>query len=297
MEKNGDQQVNIVMNMKTIKMVFFRHLVLGCLSGLFLFSTPVLQTLSSQDFKWNPGHYILLPAKHDRAVLESRIQELKDIPVVRGYQIRYLWSDLEPERDYYDFTQVLDDLNFVQSEGKMLVVQIQFKTFNNNQVYFPSYLLTPEFEEGIYQLKGGGYNLKLWNEDVLNRFKALITALGAAIDSHPALALFNLEESATAEPADSTLLANWWSAHRPKFMENLASCGYTNRQAFPKTPTISYFNSNQSEALFFEASALASGNGDGGPDIYIGAYEKDLSFRLVNGDLIENQTMVKVQAD
>lgn len=244
---------------------------------LMLLSLLLLAPSYAQDFKWYPGHYILLPARSERSVLVSRSEELASYQIVRGFQIRYYWDDLEPSKDNYNFSKIIDDLNYVQSQGKLLVVQIQSKTFNNNQLWFPSYLLTPEYDGGVYQMKGGGYNLRLWNEDVLNRFKALITALGAAIDSHTALALFNLEESATAEPVDDELLSGWTNRRR-LFMEGFASCGYTNRAAFPTTPTISYFNSSASEALLFEASALASGNGDGGPDIYVGAYEKQLSL-------------------
>jgi hypothetical protein len=119
-------------------------------------SLLLLSSLDAQDFKWYPGHYILLPMMSDRSMLESRIEELADIPVVRGYQRRYFWIDLEPERDTYNFSQIIEDLNYVQSKGKLLVVQIQFKTPYNNRVFILPIYSHPNLMEEFIMLRGDG---------------------------------------------------------------------------------------------------------------------------------------------
>lgn len=246
----------------------------------FLFLSLFVRTASAgvsdynTGYKWYPGHYALV----DHTALDIFMQELQDYPVVRGIQKRYFWEDMEISKDQYDFSQIIADLSYVHSKGKLLVVQIQFKTFNNNHRPYPAYLLTSEYDGGIYEASGKGWNLKLWNVGVLNRFKALLLALGAATDSHPALALVNIAESAAGSPADKELLSNW-TGLRNAFMNGLSGCGITMRAAFPNTPTISYFNSNPSDALLFEDVALSTGHGTGGPDVYIGAYEKELHLR------------------
>jgi hypothetical protein len=262
----------------TYRIQNFRPYILNKWQTLAMILVLSCFSLSAQDFKWYPGHYILLSNDYGNAEMDTRLEEFKDITVLRGFQRRYFWEDMEISKDQYDFSKIIADLNYVHSKGKLLVVQIQFKTFNNNHRPYPAYLLTSEYDGGIYEAAGKGWNLKLWNEGVLDRFKALLSALGAATDSHPALALVNIAESAAGSPADQELLSNW-SGLRNAFMNGLSGCGITMRSAFPNTPTISYFNSNPSDALLFEDVAVSTGHGTGGPDVYIGAYEKELHLR------------------
>jgi hypothetical protein len=254
--------------------------------GLILIHTAIILVtlnacLSAQsnnaDLKWHPGHYILLNNFNDRQEIINTTSELEGFSVVKGYQIRYRWKDLEPSKDAYDFSSVISDLNYLDSIGKFLVIQLQFKSFNNNTIYTPGYLEDEIYEGGIYNMSTGGWNLRLWNEYVAERLKKLVAALGDSLNQHPALALVNLAESA-APTAIEPELSNW-KPYRDSFMTNLANMGYRLREAFPYTPTISYFNSGPTEALLFEEVALNSGHGAGGPDVYIGVYEKELHLR------------------
>mgnify|MGYP001091943350 CR=1 FL=1 len=226
--------------------------------------------------KWHPGHYVHVP-KGDLSPYET---EVGGYPVIRGYQKRYYWNDLEPARGKYDFSEIVEDLAYVEARDKYLVIQIQFKSFNENQKLVPSYLLTPEFNGGVYQsAHRGGWNLRLWNEKVLRRFEALLDALGERFDSYEALAGINLEESALETPKDgSPLLANW-STLKGSHAEHLAESGVTLERAFPSTPTLFYFNGGPADLSHFEDAALTAGIGMGGPDTYIGAFEDNLWLR------------------
>lgn len=225
--------------------------------------------------KWYPGHYAFVP---DPSSLESRNAELAPYSIVRGFQTRFFWDELETGLGQYDFSKVLDALNFAKSQGKFLVVQIQFKTFNDTK-RVPRYLLNAEYEGGVYEASSGGWNLRLWNTNVLSRFKMLIHALGAALDSHGSLALVNLAESAAGAPYTSDPLSGNWSTLARQHATNLASVADDLRGAFPTTPTIMYFNGGTPDASVFKAAVAKSGTGLGGPDTYIGAYDLNLFLR------------------
>lgn len=241
---------------------------------LFLAPFISINLSYTQEIKWFPGHYYFGSADN----IEDDYKLIQDNSIVRGIQKRYYWDDMEISKENYDFSLIINDLNFLHTKGLKLVIQIQFKTFNSNQKPYPAYLQTSEYDGGIYEMESGGWNLKLWNPEVLERLKALITALGNATDHNPALVLINMAESAAATPKDSELASNW-SQTKKVFLKNLAGCAYTFRTVFPTTPTISYFNSGESDALVFEEAELASGHGHGGPDTYIGVYDKDLFLR------------------
>jgi hypothetical protein len=230
---------------------------------------------ASSDYKWYPGHYVF---QGDNSGLESMYDEISPYPLIRGIQTRYYWNDLETSKGNYDFSIILNDLDYMQSKGKYLIIQLQFKSFNSNSKPFPAYLQTSEYDGGIFEIDKGGWGLRLWNNNVMTRLKALLTALGNAIDNHPALAMVNSMETALGGPLDPVLQSNWTNLFNT-YLQNLSGCAVTMRSSFPATPTISYFNSGQTHSLIFEQDALATGQGHGGPDTYIGAYENDLWLR------------------
>ncbi len=254
-----------------VKIHAFSYITLGfliqCIVSFAGYSQP-------KDIKWYPGHYVFVG---NRTTLESRVEEVSNFSIIRGFQLRYFWNEMEPSRDNYDFSMVLNDLNYLQSKDKFLVIQIQFKSFNSNDKPYPAYIQTPNFDGGIYE-SSGGWNLRLWNDSILVRFQALISALGEATNNHPGLVLVNTAESAASTPLEQSL-ASTWSSLSTQHSRNLASCGRVLRAAFPNTPTLTYFNGGNNVVANFESIALETGQGHGGPDTYIGAYEKNLFLR------------------
>ena len=55
-------------------------------------------------------------------------------PGVSGAQVTYPWRRLEPLKDQYDFSEIEEDMNFLNSKGKKLFVQLQDVTFDSAQV-------------------------------------------------------------------------------------------------------------------------------------------------------------------
>jgi hypothetical protein len=246
----------------------------------FLFLSLIVRAIYAEvhevnsDFKWYPGHYALV----DNAALDVYMQELQDYPVVRGIQKRYYWDEFEVSKGMYDFSVLISDLDYMESIGKYLVIQLQLQTFNNT-IRSPAYIQTSLYEGGVYNMSGGGWHLRMWNDSVVARLHLLIDAIGKAVDSHPALALLNISESALGAPSEPSLQSGW-SSRMNVGLTNLAGLAYPLRASFPFTPTISYCNATAPRVALFETTAMATGNGHGGPDHYIGAYEEKTN--LVN---------------
>lgn len=236
------------------------------------------------DYKWFPGHYHFIGNNTD---VVGPTQEIAPYPIVRGLQVLFYWNALEPGRNSYDFSSILMAADYLHSLGKKLVVQIQFKTFNNTKP-FPSYLMTSEFEGGVYEADKGGWNLRLWHSGVRTRFNALMTALAAACDVHPAIAAMNLAESAAPTPVSTDSTAANWTYYKAQHAVGLMEGAVTLTQACSHTPTIAYFNGGASDGVAFGSAADTHGLGLGGPDTYIGAFEDNL-FLQHSYDLIRNR--------
>lgn len=216
-------------------------------------------------FKWHPGHYVFLGDYE----LIPVATELADYSAVRGFQKRYYWDDLEPEKGNYDFSEIISDLNYLQSQGKYLVIQLQLQTFINS-IRSPGYIQTAEYDGGVFQAEStNGWYIKFYNSQVLLRLKALVDTLGTVVDNHPALAVFNFTETSFPSPKDPVEAENWGSKVTLA-MQNMASMASTARNAFPTTPTIQYFNHPRQQYELFENSSLNTGIGLGAPDIIIG---------------------------
>jgi hypothetical protein len=96
-----------------------------------------------------------------------------------GIMKRFDWRELEPQQGVYDFSQIQTALDWAQAYGMQLIVMIDDKSFTSvrpNPAYLDS--VTP-------RNTAGGYTMARWNSTVIERYKALVAALGKRFDSHP----------------------------------------------------------------------------------------------------------------
>jgi hypothetical protein len=186
--------------------------------------------------KWYPGHYIY--GRHydieNKAFTFALKALVNDNPgLFAGWHNLFYWSDLEDHDSpgVYDFSSIIEDLNYAHSLGLKMIVQIQDRNYQISNVYpdlpipdlaiepyisqcpVPRYLITdPVYNGGLYRNFRKHVMLKRWFPAVEARFSALITALGAAIDSHPALAALNLEETALGVDTDTWITVPEYTA-------------------------------------------------------------------------------------
>jgi hypothetical protein len=113
-------------------------------------------------------------------------------PCITGVQVIYSWKKLEPKKGVYDFSEIDNNLAFLNGMHKKLFIQLQDRSFDPNNIPVPDYLR----EDKIY--KGGvamqfdfagkskpiteGWVAKVWAPPVRERFQQLMTELAIHFD-------------------------------------------------------------------------------------------------------------------
>ena len=202
---------------------------------LSLLLTPAKHALSletaERPLKYHPGHYISLARDDGHAEMREAGK-----PGVTGIQKRYLWADLEPAPGRYEFSRIESDLELASRLGLQLVVFIEDKTFSD-VVPIPAYL-----RQGRHALPladSQGWIAKRWDPVVIERFSALLTALGSRFDGHPGFEGVALQESALSLDM-GTARAHGYEpeAYRDALIEILVAA----RRAFPRSQVFWYMN-------------------------------------------------------
>ncbi|MBA3754938.1 MAG: glycoside hydrolase, partial [Nitrosomonas sp.] len=204
-------------NLSTAARQLYVHIIL---TGLLFITSIVLipwTTVYAADtktprvttpVKWHPGHYYTLMSagKNNPKHLTQIYKELKETPALRGLQIRYEWAELESAEGVYNFTSIDQRLAELAAQKKRLIVLLQIKSFDPKKALVPDYLKTEIYDGGVFPFKYQhsnvieGYNIKLWNPQIHNRFVALVSALGKRFNSHPYFEGIGLTETSTGQP-------------------------------------------------------------------------------------------------
>lgn len=139
--------------------------------------------------KWNPGHYMLASDKTKRADFVKGD--------FLGVQKKYSWHNLEKTKGVYDFSEIKEDLKFLQKNKRRLIIQLQTKEFSEGEYGGPLYLRDKEYNGGFYKTRGNAsYNPVFWNPKVEERIVALYKALGKEFDNEPYMEAICLTETA-----------------------------------------------------------------------------------------------------
>ena len=136
-------------------------------------------------------HYVFFG--QDREQLKEA-RSFLDTPALEGAQVSYSWLQIEHTKDEYDFSEIRDDLQFLNAHGKKLWIQFQDVTFNPKRNNVPTYLLNePQFNGGAdkqYQIRGDdeseavheGWMARRYDPAVQERLHKLFAALGKEFD-------------------------------------------------------------------------------------------------------------------
>ena len=224
-----------------------------------------------------PANFLFLDADD-----MSDHRDLMARPDIAGGQIIYLWRQLEPKKDQYDFSKLEQDLAVARRLHKKLWVSISDRTFSLKWKGMPDYLSDdPEYQGGItfqYSYPGSkpganktpnGVVAMQWNPAVRARYQKLLRALAARFDGK--IYGIDLGETAMdaylAEGEKGFTCDGYFDAE----MENISVA----RAAFRKTAVVMFANfwpCNWNDSRHYMsrafAEAAAHGIGMGGPDIY-----------------------------
>jgi hypothetical protein len=188
-------------------------------------------TPASGSIKWNPGHYMasdgLMSAGRTLSYIQPELDDLNNQDAVLGYRAWFTWGALEPTQGNYDFSVVdamLARLKTAYNKPKRLVIGLwiysQHAMGQNSGGIFPLYIQqNPAYGAspvaGSYGWWGqnangastGLYAPALYNPAVMNRFIALVQALGQHLDSDPNVEALVIQEDAAIAQA-ATFFAN-----------------------------------------------------------------------------------------
>jgi hypothetical protein len=226
-------------------------------------------------------HHYVFVGRHREKLSDSAFLQTR---ALEGAQVSYFWSQLEPEKDRYDFTPIREDLKFLQSRGKKLFIQLQDVTFSEANVGVPEYLQRdPIYNGGAdkqYEFKDddesaprvAGWAVRRWDPAVQERLQKLLLALGKELDGR--VEGINFAESAVEFGSSGRFFPKGFShtIYRDAIVANMKSL----KRAFPKSVTMEYGNFMPGEwrptedkgylrAVYDAAKAL--GVGMGGPDL------------------------------
>lgn len=198
------------------------------------------------------------------------------IPQFSGAQIMYSWDQLEPQKNQYDFSLILEDYKYLSSYGKKLFIQLQDATFNPQKKAVPNYLLTKEYDGGaVIQVtdKGEpeGWVAKRWNLKVQERFALLLQALGKTLDGK--IEGINLQETAigVSQKQDPSFSPEHYTKGLKTNMLSL-------KKAFPSSTTMQYANFMPGEWLPWDDKGYLRSLYKYGAEIGVGLGGPDLMF-------------------
>jgi hypothetical protein len=167
-----------------------------------------------------------------------------------GAQLKYTWRELEPEQDVYDFSAIRQDLQFLNSKGKRLFIQLQDSSFDPTVVLAPRYLLNDARYNGgaekQYSIENddeghavpAGWVARRWDQAVQERFHKLLFALGKEFDGR--IEGINLPETAIEFGESGRLFPRGFTVegYRDAVITNMMVL----KRAFPKSVTMQYAN-------------------------------------------------------
>ncbi len=188
-------------------------------------STPVTPPTgpTSGKIKWNPGHYMASYGvvyggrANSYEFMQSEADGLNNQDAIVGYRMLITWGALEPSEGNYDFTAIdfiLKRLKTAYNKPKRLVIMLwqygQGQLHDNDSSVIPLYVqqnskygASPA--SGSYGWWGqtsngvstGMYAPALYSAPVMDRFIALVQALGQHLDGDPNVEAVFFQENST----------------------------------------------------------------------------------------------------
>jgi hypothetical protein len=253
-----------------LKIIFL--LVLFCSVALHL---SAAHTITSPPAAKPIHHYVFFGMDRDKL---KDAQAFLATPAFEGAQVSYSWRQLEQGKDQYEFSVIREDLQFLQSHGKKLWVQIQDVSFNPTRINVPKYLLNdPQYNGGVDQQvsdrKGDddhpireGWVARRWDPAVQIRMYKLFAALAKEFDGR--IAGINMDETSMGFGTTGKLFPKGFTpeTYRDATIANMREL----KRVFPKSISMVYANFMPGGRPHLEAvykAARESGIAVGGPDL------------------------------
>jgi hypothetical protein len=229
-----------------------------CVNSKCLNTTPDV----ARAIKWNPGHYMaagtVLYAGRTISSVQAEMDDLNGQDSILGYRLWITWGALEPQQGKYDFSTVdavLARLKSSYNKPKRLVIGLwlygQGALGSSDVRVMPAYIQQGT-QYGNSPVAGshgwwgksaagastGMYAPALYNAAVMDRFIAMMQALGQHLDSDPMFEAVYIQEDATIAqaasgftPVDPNYSDNAWLTQLQRLLTSASA-------AFPHTNVV-----------------------------------------------------------
>lgn len=223
--------------------------------------------------KFNPGHYIQAVYNSSGAIQNwsNIITEITNHLYLQGVQLRYHWRDLETADGVYDFSDIRSRANDLKAIGKRFIILIDIKNGLNGATVLdtvPDYIKNGgSYDGGQFTYKtaanptGAGTTIKLYNSNVLTKFKALLAALAVEFDSNNLLESVGISDTYPEQPLDP-LLATSNELKEPfisDWFTNLLNIDTAANSYFAKTSIYQNCNYPRDNLTSFVPSLISAG--------------------------------------
>jgi hypothetical protein len=195
-----------------------------CIDSKCVTTSPVASGPSGH-IKWNPGHYMasygLVRGGGSTSFVNWEMDDLNNQDAMLGYRMAITWGALEPTQGSYDFSVIdaaLARLKTQYNKPKRLVIMIywysQHPHFGGDGSTIPLYIQQdPKYgaspvagSYGWWGMNGNGvstgmYAPAVYYPPVMDRFIAMVQALGKHLDADPNVEALFFQENATVSGA------------------------------------------------------------------------------------------------
>jgi hypothetical protein len=234
----------------------------------------------SERVKWNPGHYMHPYVGTNQATRFRHYDEIAANRAIQGVVFIGLWGRLEPQRGVYDFSEIRAELEKLASltvPKRLFIRMFTMKTSSASgcsSEYFPTYILNME---GCVSTSTYHHTLRWWDSEVVDRYIALLEALGDEFDAHPLFEGIVLNRESALGPAHTISGFSVSSYQRQSRRLMTAS-----KAAFPRSNVVFYTNfvsggAGQSTVTDWIAWQRNNGIGQGTPDLAPDCVVRDLT--------------------
>ena len=165
-------------------------------------TTTACSSESPQSKKWHPGHYMqILRADYhtDQSRRFSYYDSIASNPDIEGVSVFFRWSQLETEPGNYSagISLIRSEVTKLQNLAvpKRLIINMLDRPYGSSCSdylipYYPIYIIE-NASTHLYEA-GGGCIWKRWNANTMDRYIALMTALGTELDDEPMIEMVSV---------------------------------------------------------------------------------------------------------
>ncbi len=238
---------------------------------------------------FHPGYYMFVGPKDGIAAFNS----IKDHQDFVGVKKVYIWKELEIAENVYDFSQIENDLSYLQSIGKRLWIELTIAAWNpNSGPNTPRYMdKDPKYggnntPYGAFQMTAGksAWRTIIWNANTQGRLISLYTALGKRFNNEPYFEGIALGET-------SIEMGPGWSATNVEAAFKAMSLGA--KKAFPDKVVLLQPNFGPPDPSAMRQWLADNGIGIGIPDLVL----TSKNINLIYTDFIKHHNAVPTALD